>query len=329
MSCSVYRTAISRYLDEALSEAERRHLLAHVQSCSQCAATLAEYRALETVLRRAQGIHAPSFSQSWLSASAANARRASLFRSSITNLGLVSAGAIAAGLVLLLASSLFLFVTGGPSNIPPIPALAAIEPGPRAGAEDTGARSGQHSSPDTTAARASTRSNPDDMKVKASRPFAVGYQPAGQPARVPIYTSPTADLAVVYTALGDSLTRPGKPLDLSGTLPPEATVERVMIERAPAPSQAYYLEVVFALPTGTRYRLQEISADAPPPSTPGVAEEGTLLIAGKAWKYGYIVPRDPRGETVRVFRSTAGNRITNLEAAAPLDEMVQMLQYLR
>ncbi|MCL4367627.1 MAG: hypothetical protein M1337_00355 [Actinobacteria bacterium] len=165
--------------------------------------------------------------------------------------------------------------------------------------------------------------------MKPSRPFALGYRPAGQPVGVPIYTSPSADLAVVYAALGDSLTRPSAPLDLSGTLPPTALVDRVTIERAPAPSQAYYLEIVFSLPSGTRYRLQEITADASLAGTTAVAEEGTLLIAGRAWKYGYVVPRDLHDEPVHVLRSASGNRITNLEAAAPLDEMVQILEYLR
>lgn len=52
MSCTRYEELISRYLDEAVGPRERQDLLAHLNDCPDCAATLARYRQAGVLLGR-------------------------------------------------------------------------------------------------------------------------------------------------------------------------------------------------------------------------------------------------------------------------------------
>ncbi len=329
MSCSSYRAAISRYLDDALQEADRKRLLTHIQACPQCAATLAEYRAMDQVLRRAAGVEARPFRQTPLANSPSPYPPVPVLQSPATALGLVSVGAIMAVLAVFLSGALVLFFSKLPAPAAaPASALARSEAAPPVGTEDNSAKLKLYSNVDAAPARSASRAS-EETTARGQRPFYLGYRPGGRSDVVPVYTGPSNDLATVYASLGENLSAPSSPLSLSGSLPPGAMVERVMMERAPAAARSYYLEVIFSLSNGRLYRLQETATDGSLPNTAAMTDEGTLLIGGRAWRYGQTGQHTALGEAVHALRSTTEQKTTNLEAAAPLEEMLQVLEHLR
>ncbi len=357
MSCSSYRVLISRYIDDALPETERKQLLGHIQSCPRCAATLAQYRAMGTVLRKASGagIRLRPGGFNGVMGALSTRRPEPRFRWPLVNRSLaVTAAVLMAMTILSVATAMH--VPAAPGSV----AVAVVEssqPAGRPTADDIAPRKVARLSREDVLARSPLRRGaedeaiplfitrpgigeqngqalpylrPETVAARPSRPFIVGYAPAGQAAATPSNSSPHNDLAQMYASLGDNLAWAGSPLSLAGSLPSGALIERVALERSAGQGQAYRLEVVFSLANGTRYRLQEFNAEGVGASIPGLVEEGALVAGGRTWKYGhYTVRSAPAADVIWVLRSTSGSRTTILEAAAPLEEIIQTLDGLR
>lgn len=125
MSCARYRDLISRFLDDALAPRERQQLLAHLEQCADCAATLARYRQAGVLVGRLpEGEPAPRVRQAVL----ANISRPAVVRRRVP--AAVATGVMATALAVGVAASAL--APGHPAAVPP---GTAATPGVKADSE--------------------------------------------------------------------------------------------------------------------------------------------------------------------------------------------------
>ncbi|MFQ5826150.1 MAG: anti-sigma factor family protein [Dehalococcoidia bacterium] len=119
MACARYQSLLSRYIDEALSEREQRQLLAHVEGCPSCSATLARYRQAGVILHRLPTLDpSPQLRDRILAAGAAGERGARTTRGPLSRWA--RAGLLMAGLGLLAFVGMRGMVGGGAGGYPQV-----------------------------------------------------------------------------------------------------------------------------------------------------------------------------------------------------------------
>ncbi|MGQ9675687.1 MAG: zf-HC2 domain-containing protein [Chloroflexota bacterium] len=115
---------------------------------------------------------------------------------------------------------------------------------------------------------------------------------------------------------------------LAGYLPPAVSVERVALRWDEAEDRPEYVEVIFVAPRGTRVRLER-SVGQPQRAPDTHAGWGkAILVHGQVWLYASQTNSEGI-QVVRLMRSSERGDLTSLEAEAPVDELVQFVDWLR
>lgn len=115
---------------------------------------------------------------------------------------------------------------------------------------------------------------------------------------------------------------------LAGYLPPAVSVERVALRWDESAESPEYMEVVFVAPRGTRVRLERTLGrpQRAPDADPGWGQ--AILVRGEVWRYASQTSPDGI-QVVRLVHNGERGALTSLEAAAPINELVQLVDWLR
>jgi hypothetical protein len=171
--------------------------------------------------------------------------------------------------------------------------------------------------------------NPPDKAPTAGvgMPIVGSYMPAVRLANLPVPNRSRSDLPK-QPLVNESRFGTNPPVVFVNGLPAGVIVQKMSLERSFGTIQDYRLEVVFWLPNGVQYRLEETRSSLPIFVTPRLLDEGSVSVGGQTWSYGKLPLPSTSSRTIWALRNTAGNRNTSLEGASSLPELIEQLDWL-
>lgn len=115
---------------------------------------------------------------------------------------------------------------------------------------------------------------------------------------------------------------------LTGYLPPAASVEQVALHWDEAAEAPAYVQIVFMAPPGTMVRLERRLIDSSTDTAAVPYSDKAILVRGQVWRCASSTSPDG-GEMLRLVHNSDGGNLTSLEGRAPLQNLVEMVEWLR